>query len=90
MAEMLSTISPESYIARASVHNVKNIIKAKKVIRKAFLAQIEDSGFGLAEILAACPTNWRMDPVGCMQKIKSDVIPYYPMGEFSSRSREAQ
>jgi 2-oxoglutarate ferredoxin oxidoreductase subunit beta len=90
MAEMLSTVSPESYIARASVHNVKNIIKTKKAIRKAFLAQIEDSGFGLAEILAACPTNWRMDPVGCMQKIKSDVIPYFPLGEFSSQSRKAQ
>lgn len=87
MAEMLSTVSPESYIARASVHNVKNIIKAKKAIRKAFLVQIKDSGFGLAEILAACPTNWRMDPVGCMDKIKSDVIPYYPLGEFSSQMK---
>jgi 2-oxoglutarate ferredoxin oxidoreductase subunit beta len=85
MAEMLSSVSPESYIARTSVHNVKNIIKAKEAIRKAFLIQIEDRGFGLAEILAACPTNWRMDPVDCMQKIKSEVIPYYPLGEISEQ-----
>ena len=85
MAEMLSRIAPESYVARASVHDVKNIVKAKSAIRKAFLIQIEGRGFGLAEILAACPTNWRMDPVRCMQKIRAEVIPYYPLGEFSGR-----
>jgi len=90
MAEMLARVSPESYIARVSIHNVKNIIKAKKAIHQAFLVQIEDRGFGLAEILAACPTNWRLDPVRCMQKIESDVISYYPLGEFSAQKQEVQ
>lgn len=88
MAEMLATISPESYIARVSVHNVKHILRAKKAIRKAFQVQIEGRGFGLAEILAACPTNWRMDPVHCMKKIEEEIIPYYPLGEFSPGSQE--
>lgn len=90
MAEMLAMISPESIIARASVHDVKHIVKAKMAIRNAFLAQIEDRGFGLAEILAACPTNWRLDPVRCMQKIEMEIIPHYPLGEFSPGPQEAQ
>ena len=88
MAEMLSLVSPRSYIARSSVHDVKNILAAKKAIREAFLVQIRDEGFGLVEVLAACPTNWRLDPVSCMERIKSEVIPYYPLGTFSRTHKE--
>jgi 2-oxoglutarate ferredoxin oxidoreductase subunit beta len=88
MAEMLAVISHESFIARVSVHDVAHIRKTKKAIRKAFEIQLQNIGFGMVEILAACPTNWRIDPVRAMAKIKSDVIPYYPLGVFSSRGKE--
>jgi len=90
MAEMLAMISPESYIARVSVHDVKHTLKAKKAIRNAFLVQMEDRGFGLAEILAACPTNWRLEPTACLEKIARDITPYFPLGEFSCRNQEAK
>jgi 2-oxoglutarate ferredoxin oxidoreductase subunit beta len=89
MAEMLAMISPESYIARVSVHDAKHILRAKKAIAEAFRIQIEDRGFGMAEILAACPTNWRMTPVDCMEKIRTEMIPCYPLGVFSTRKEEA-
>lgn len=89
MAEMLALIAPEAYIARTSIHNIKNIIKTKRAIKDAFLIQINDQGFGLVEILAACPTNWRLDAAGCMQKIESEIIPYYPLGVFSRPKEEA-
>jgi 2-oxoglutarate ferredoxin oxidoreductase subunit beta len=88
MAEMLAVISPESYISRVSVHDVAHILKTKKAIRKAFEVQLEGRGFGMVEILAACPTNWRMDPLRSMEKIKSEMIAYYPLGEFSGRWKE--
>ena len=88
MAEMLSVIAPESYIARVSVHDVAHIVKTKKAIRKAFKIQMDDRGFGMVEILAACPTNWRMDPLRSMEKIKSEMMAYYPLGEFSARGKE--
>ncbi len=88
MAEMLSVIAPESYIARVSVHDVPHILKAKKAIRKAFEIQIEGRGFGMVEILAACPTNWRLDPVRSMEKIKSEMMAYYPLGEFSAQRQD--
>ena len=88
MAELLAMVSPDSFIARASVHDVKHILRAKKAIREAFAIQIRNEGFGLVEILAACPTNWKMDPVRCMQKIKSDVIRHFPLGVFSDAGRK--
>ena len=88
MAEMLAVISHEAFIARVSVHDVANIRKTKKAIRKAFEIQVQGRGFGMVEILAACPTNWRLDPVRAMAKIKTDMISYYPLGVFSSRGKE--
>ncbi len=83
LVEMLSLISPQSFIARTSIHDVKSILAAKKAIREAFLVQIRDEGFGMVEVLAACPTNWKLDPVSCMERIRSEVMSYYPLGTFS-------
>lgn len=88
MAEMLSQVAPDSYISRTSIHTVKHIIKTKKAIREAFLVQIQNQGFGLVEVLAACPTNWRLDSAGCMEKIKSEIIPHFPLKTFSSPKKE--
>ena len=90
MAELLAMVSPDSFVARVSIHDVKHTLKAKKAIREAFAIQMRDEGFGLVEILATCPTNWKMDPVSCMEKIESDIIPYYPLGTYSSTNKETE
>ena len=83
MAELLAHVSPESYISLISVHDVKHILKTKRAIKKAFEVQMQDLGFGLVEILASCPTNWKLNPVECNQKIAEKVMPFYPLGVFS-------
>jgi 2-oxoglutarate ferredoxin oxidoreductase subunit beta len=88
MAEMLSLVSPRSYIARTSVHDVKHTLATKKAIRQAFQTQIDGRAFGLVEILATCPTQWKLDPVRSMERIVKEVIPYYPLGTFSSPQEE--
>jgi len=90
MAELLAMVSPESYIARVSIHDVKHVKKAKQAIREAFLVQTRDEGFGLVEILAACPTNWKMDSVHCMEKIKTEIISHYPLGVYSKALQEPE
>ncbi len=89
MAEMLALISTQSYIVRTSVHDVKHIMGTKKAIREAFLIQVNNKGFSMVEVLAACPTSWKLDPVSSMEKIRSEVIDYYPLGQFSSPEKEA-
>ena len=88
MAELLAMVSPDSFIARVSIHDVKHTMKAKQAMREAFLVQLNDEGFGLVEILATCPTNWKMDSVRCMEKIKTEIISHYPLGVFSNKNRE--
>ncbi len=80
MSEMLATIDGAAYIERVSLHDVPNIIKAKKAIKKAFECQMERKGFSMVEILSTCPTNWGMTPKAAIEWLKENMIPYYPLG----------
>ncbi len=82
VSEMLSTLDGSAYIARASLHDVPNINKAKKAIRKAFETQMEGKGFSLVELLSTCPTNWGKNPAEAIEWLKENMIPYYPLGVY--------
>ncbi len=82
VSEMLSTLEGAAYIERVSLHDVPNINKAKKAIRKAFEAQLVGKGFSLVEILSTCPTNWGLSPVESINWLKENMIPYYPLGVY--------
>ena len=80
MAEMLATLDGAYYIERTSVHNVPNIVKTKKAIKKAFQYQMEGKGFSIVEILSTCPTNWGLSPVEALKWLNDNMIPQYPLG----------
>jgi len=54
----LSTLEGAVYVERVSVHDIKNIMNAKKAIKKAFKVQMANLGFSIVEVLSSCPTNW--------------------------------
>ena len=80
MAELLGTLDGAYYIERTSVHDVPNINKTKKAIKKAFQYQMEGKGFSLVEILSTCPTNWGLSPVEALKWLEENMIPQYPLG----------
>lgn len=82
MAELLSTVEGAAYVARVSVHNPANVLRAKKAIKKAFEVQLRGLGFSLVEVLSTCPTNWGLSPVEALQWLESHMIPVFPLGEF--------
>ena len=68
-AEIVAKCDGTAYSARVAITDSKNIMQAKKAIRKAFEAQIKGLGFGFVEVLATCPTNWHMTPSEAVQYI---------------------
>lgn len=80
--EMLATLEATAYIARASLDSPQHIIQAKKFLKKAFNAQVNGIGFSLVEMISSCPTNWKMTPVAAMERIRNEVLPVFPIGEF--------
>ena len=81
VAEILSNFEGVAYAARVAVNNPKRVMEAKKALIKAFLAQLEDKGFGSDEVLSACPINWKMDPVSATKYVDK-LTEIFPLGVF--------
>jgi len=86
VCELLSTLDGTAYAERVSMDSVPNIRKAKKAIKKAFENQINNIGFSIVEILAACPTNLGLSPVKAYEWMKENLLPYYPLGCYKDKT----
>ncbi len=81
-AEMLATLDGASYVVRRSLHDPKNIRKAKKAIRLAFETQARGLGFSMVELLSSCPTNWGLTPKQALEWVEEMMVPYYPLNDY--------
>ncbi len=80
VCEVLALLGGTSYLERVAVNNPANIKKAKKAIAKAFKHQLKKTGFSLVEILATCPTNWRMSSIESCRWIDEVMAKEFPLG----------
>ena len=82
MSELLTELPGSTFVARAAVNNPKNLMKAKKLLKRAFEVQVNGEGFSFVEFLSACPTNWKMTPKQATERVQAEMIPYFPLGVF--------
>ncbi|MBQ3866478.1 MAG: 2-oxoglutarate oxidoreductase [Clostridia bacterium] len=90
ICEMLSTLDGTAYAERVAVDCVKDVLNAKKAIRKAFQTQIDKKGFSIVEVLSACPTYWGKTPEKALEWLKTDMIPFYPLGVFRDKTSDTE
>jgi 2-oxoisovalerate ferredoxin oxidoreductase beta subunit len=88
MAELLATLEAPIYIERVALSDGKNIMKARRAIRKALEVQRDGAGFSFVEILSPCPTIWGKDPVEARQWIADKIIPAFPLNVFRDHRPE--
>ena len=88
MSEIIATLGGVAYCARTAVNTIKNIAQTKRAIRRAFETQIKGEGFGFVEVLATCPTNWRMTSVAANERVGKEMIPEFPLGVFKDAAKE--
>ncbi|MCC7361421.1 MAG: 2-oxoglutarate oxidoreductase [Anaerolineales bacterium] len=82
MAELLAQVDGAAYVARRSLHNPREILRAKKAIRRAFETQRAGLGLAVVELLSNCPTNWGCTPAESLNWIERHMLPYFPLGDF--------
>ncbi|MBN1383750.1 MAG: 2-oxoglutarate oxidoreductase [Elusimicrobia bacterium] len=82
VCELLSSISGVCYLERVAVSNPKNILKAKKAIKKAFENQMKGLGFSLVEVLSQCPTDWQMTPMESIKWVDEVLVKTFPLGVY--------
>ena len=83
--ELLNTLEAPVFIERTAVHDLKNILKTRKAIRKALENQIAGKGYSFVEVLSMCPTGWSLKPVQATRWLEENMIPYYPLGNVRDR-----
>ncbi len=82
VCEMLSTLTGTALAQRVAVDSVPHIREAKAAIKKAFENQRDKKGFSIVEVLSTCPTNWGMTPIKALERLREEMIPYYPLGVY--------
>ena len=88
VSEMLATLRGAVYIERVAVNSYRNIMQARKAIRKAFRVQQAGLGFAMVEVLSTCPTNWGKDPVSSLKWVEEAMMEQYPLGVFRGKDLE--
>jgi 2-oxoisovalerate ferredoxin oxidoreductase beta subunit len=85
MAELLATLEAPAYIERVALGDNKNIMKARRAIRKALEMQREGAGFSFVEILSPCPTIMGKEPVEARRYVLDKMMPAFPLNVFRDR-----
>ena len=85
---MLSTLKGPAYIERASLHDKRISRRRRKPVKKALKVQMAGKGFSLVELLSTCPTNWGLDPLESLDRVKNEMMEYYPLGVFAGKDLE--
>jgi len=88
MAELLATLQAPVYIERVSLGDNKNILKARKAVRKAIENQKNNKGFSFVEILSPCPTILKMDPVVARKWVNETLTKAFPLGCLRDQATE--
>jgi len=88
MAELLSSLEAPVYIERVALSDNKNIMRARRAVRKAIEIQRDGGGFSFVEILSPCPTIWGKDPVDARKWVAETMIPAFPLNVFRDRKIE--
>ena len=82
VCELLSQLDGVTYLERVAVSSAKDVIKAKKAIKRAFENQISGLGFSLVEVLAMCPTDWKLSPKQSVDFVNTEMKQAFPLGVF--------
>ena len=82
VCELLQNLNGVAYLERVTLLTPRDIITAKKAIKKAFTAQVRGLGYSLVEIISTCPTNWGLSPVASLEWAKQKMLPEFPLKVF--------
>ncbi len=89
VSELLATLEAPVYIERVGLGDNKQIAQATRAIRRAVEDQARGLGFSLVEVLAPCPTIWKMNPVDAQRWVRDVMEKTFPLGVFRDHTKEA-
>jgi 2-oxoisovalerate ferredoxin oxidoreductase beta subunit len=89
MAEIIAGLDGPIYVERVALFDAKQRVRARKAIQKALRNQAENRGFSFVEVLAECPTHWKLTPTEAEAWVKERMLPVFPLGVKKDVSPES-
>jgi 2-oxoglutarate/2-oxoacid ferredoxin oxidoreductase subunit beta len=80
MTEIMAAQAGCSFAVRTTVHDAPAIRRTKKYIRQAFLNQEKNRSLSVVEVVSACPSGWKLDPVDAHRYLVREMLPVYKPG----------
>ncbi len=90
VCELISVLEAPVYVERVAITDAKHTTKVRSAVRKALKNQMENKGFSLVEVLSACPSGWKMDPVQAKSWIEESMFKIFPPGVYKDKSAEIE
>lgn len=87
VCEVFAKLDGTAYLERVAVNKPAAVRRAKKAIAKAFQCQLDGRGFSMVEVLAPCPTNWKLGPLEACSWIDEVMAKQFPLGVVKDTSR---
>ena len=85
VCELLSSLDGVCYLERTAVSTPKDVMGAKRAIKKAFQNQIDGKGFSLVEVLSMCPTDWKLSPSKSVDFVNNEMKKVFPLGVYKDK-----
>ncbi len=80
VCEVVNQLQAPVFIARISVSDIKRIMQARKVIRRALEIQRDRKGYAIVEIISPCPTNFFGDALKAADYCNNEMEQVFPLG----------
>jgi 2-oxoisovalerate ferredoxin oxidoreductase beta subunit len=90
VSELLATLQGPVYIERVGLGDNKQIAQANRAVRRGVENQVKGLGFSLIEVLAPCPTIWKMSAVDAQHWVRDVMEKTYSLGVFCDRTKDGR
>ena len=75
------------YVTRQAAHTATAVRKLKKAVRVSFEYQRVNKGTCFIEVVANCPSGWKMTPLESNKWLEENMFPFYPLGDLKLPSQ---
>ena len=88
VCEMVAALDSPVYVERCALTSYKNILQAKKALRKGLKNLKNRKGFSLIEFLSGCPVNLKKTTDEVDHFIEDQMMQYFPLGQLKDIADE--
>ncbi len=84
IGDIIAQLPGTYYVTRTSVHTATAVRHFKKAIQRSFEFQKAKKGTCFVEVVANCPSGWKMTPIQANKWLEENMFPLYPPGDLKA------